>query len=229
MPAFIKALKYIGYYVLIALYYLIVFSILLFTFESPYSHEGVNAIGLFISLCCICSPFFMVKLIINKLYPGSNKRQHAVVLLVACITLLILHATGVNNRNGLSIKILPYYIFDVFLFTSLYIYKPKGYVAKINKSVDTKEPIKETAQPELVYEHRKLLTKAAKNKIYIALAILLLLLIITNPSVSTFREHQGLSSYKGLSREYNLFICSIYEDYNSYQRYIGICGNFFEI
>ncbi len=65
----------------------------------------------------------------------------------------------------------------------------------------------------------------------------LLAFIITNPSVSAFKAHQGASSYDGLKRKYNFFLCSIYTHTETWAdgsehdkgTYLGILGNFFEI
>lgn len=83
---------------------------------------------------------------------------------------------------------------------------------------------------------------------YVAIIIITVsaILIITNPSRSSFMDYVGESSYKGLKRESNFFLFSIYkqtdytEGYSRYTRshyyvdgdeseYLGIAGNFFHI
>lgn len=64
------------------------------------------------------------------------------------------------------------------------------------------------------------------KKIFIPVAIFILF-IITNPSLKAFKAHQGVVSYAGLSRQYNFFVCSIYNDTGS--KYFAILGNFFSI
>lgn len=74
-----------------------------------------------------------------------------------------------------------------------------------------------------------------KNKTFIGIAALFLLLIITNPSVTAFKSYLGKNSYAGLMRKSNYFVYSTYVD-NTYDddrdiqhsdRYIGFVGNFF--
>ncbi|WP_426585281.1 hypothetical protein [Mucilaginibacter sp. R-33] len=55
----------------------------------------------------------------------------------------------------------------------------------------------------------------------------LLVLLITNPSAQTFKDHIGNRSQYGIRREYNLFICSVYANFGS--TYVGVLGNFFKI
>lgn len=55
---------------------------------------------------------------------------------------------------------------------------------------------------------------------------LVVLLLLTNPSISEFKAYKGSNTYKGLRRPINLFILSEYEAHN---KYIGILGNFFEL
>ena len=56
---------------------------------------------------------------------------------------------------------------------------------------------------------------------------ILLLFILTNPSISAFKAYVGSNTYSGLKRTTNLFICSIYK-HNGVD-YFGITGNFFEL
>jgi len=65
------------------------------------------------------------------------------------------------------------------------------------------------------------------KKHYILLGILCLL-VITNPSITAFKAHQGANSYEGLSRQANFFIFSKYQDNYGFE-YIGVLGNFFDL
>ncbi|MCW3108510.1 MAG: hypothetical protein JWQ09_3016 [Segetibacter sp.] len=65
-----------------------------------------------------------------------------------------------------------------------------------------------------------------KQKVWLGVSGLLLLLIITNPSAQAFKEYVGSSSYEGLHKETNYFICSKYTDQYNFN-YIGILGNFY--
>lgn len=76
--------------------------------------------------------------------------------------------------------------------------------------------------------HNMKLTPSTRKKLLIGAAVLLLILIITNPSISSFKAFRGSNTYLGLERPANLFICSVYRDYDS-NRYLGIVGNFFDI
>ncbi|WP_419788884.1 hypothetical protein HDF19_02070 [Mucilaginibacter sp. E4BP6] len=65
-----------------------------------------------------------------------------------------------------------------------------------------------------------------KKSLYI-LGGIILLFIITNPSISAFKAYIGSNTYSGLKRTTNLFVCSIYK-HNGVD-YFGITGNFFEL
>jgi len=75
------------------------------------------------------------------------------------------------------------------------------------------------------------------QKRYAIAASVLLLLIITNPSISAFKAYRGSDSYRGLIREHNYFVCSVYQD-STYdnendiqhkERYFGVIDNFWII
>lgn len=59
------------------------------------------------------------------------------------------------------------------------------------------------------------------------LPLLLLVFIITNPSIKAFKNYIGTSSDNNLRRVNNFFLFSIYEYYD--ERYVGIASNFFEL
>lgn len=69
------------------------------------------------------------------------------------------------------------------------------------------------------------MTFATKNKKWLIAGAVLGLFIITNPSISAFKEYRGTSSYSGLRRSSNFFIFSVYKEHSS--RFVGILGNFF--
>ncbi|WP_255157529.1 hypothetical protein [Ferruginibacter sp. HRS2-29] len=60
-----------------------------------------------------------------------------------------------------------------------------------------------------------------------ALAVLLIVLLITNPGVKRFKDFSGDSSYSDFKRTQNWFLFSIYEDYD-HTEYIGILFNSFK-
>jgi hypothetical protein len=72
-----------------------------------------------------------------------------------------------------------------------------------------------------------ILSKAKNRKKLYIIGTVLLLLIITNPSLKSFKEHLGQTTDNGLSRNYNLLVFSIYDD--SYNKYLGIFENFIKI
>ena len=63
-----------------------------------------------------------------------------------------------------------------------------------------------------------------------------LILLITNPNRSSFGSYLHQSGYKGIGRDFNGLIFSVYSDKNYNHRsdetvktyYIGILGNFFK-
>jgi len=66
-----------------------------------------------------------------------------------------------------------------------------------------------------------------KKKLLLIIGGVLLLFIITNPSVSAFKTYRGKDSYEGLRRPVNLFIYSIYRDGPS--EFVGAFGNFWRV
>jgi len=65
------------------------------------------------------------------------------------------------------------------------------------------------------------------KKSYYVLITVLLLFIITNPSVKAFKEYLGRTNYSQLRRDYNFFLCGLYNYHGD--RYFAIAGNFFKI
>jgi hypothetical protein len=65
------------------------------------------------------------------------------------------------------------------------------------------------------------------KKIWIALSLILLFFILTNPGISAFKAYKGSNTYYGLKRKFNFFICSVYQSGN--KQYFAILGNFFEL
>lgn len=63
-----------------------------------------------------------------------------------------------------------------------------------------------------------------KQKFLAWIVILLIVLIITNPSAQAFKEHVGSNTYSGIYRDRNFFVASVY----TYHRaiYLGVIGNF---
>ena len=58
-----------------------------------------------------------------------------------------------------------------------------------------------------------------------------MLLIISNPNLTAFKEYLRHSGYGGIKRERNFFVCSVYS-FNGYfnngnGKYLAIIGNFF--
>src|ERR1700750_3265887 len=67
-----------------------------------------------------------------------------------------------------------------------------------------------------------------KKGLYVIGAIILIL-IITNPSVKAFKDYLGHGNEGGLSRQANFFIFSIYLNWGNSAEYFGIAGNFYQI
>jgi len=64
------------------------------------------------------------------------------------------------------------------------------------------------------------------KKAYYAPIVIVLLLIITNPTVKDFKDYMGRNTYIGLHRTSNLFIYSNYQVGSD--EYVGFLGNFWE-
>ena len=65
-----------------------------------------------------------------------------------------------------------------------------------------------------------------KKTILYVIGIVLLILIITNPSATAFKEYSGAPSERYFIKKYNFFVCSIYYDGDTY---LGVVGNFFKL
>lgn len=70
------------------------------------------------------------------------------------------------------------------------------------------------------------------KKAYYIPIVIIAILIITNPSLKDFKEHEGITTAKLesevlLSRTHNYFICSTYNINGSDATYFGVIGNFF--
>jgi hypothetical protein len=235
-----KFLKYLGYYLLLVIYFLFVFAVQLFTYNSPYGYK-VDAAGILISLCIIASPFILVARIIDKFYPGNNPKRHAYLLITTIVTLWFFHALGGFYNNGFDISYLPMYTFDACLIISLYLYYRSKPDFKSNTIVIRERWYKKIRIKTIKWPVFKI---AKPNKrAYFIMAACFLILMIGNPSITAFKAYQGASSYGGLKRKYNFFIFSIYECNSGIDawgnerdngssvggEYFGILGNFFRI
>ncbi len=69
-----------------------------------------------------------------------------------------------------------------------------------------------------------MITLTTKQKRWAIACGAMLLLIITNPSISAFKAYIGSNTYRGLERPLNFFICSVYR-YGG-EKYLGVVGNF---
>ena|ERR1700712_1175935 len=70
-----------------------------------------------------------------------------------------------------------------------------------------------------------IMTLTFKQKLLAGAGILLLILIITNPSAQAFKEYVGSS--EGVHKQSNFFAWTIYRKAGS--RYLGLFGNFFRL
>lgn len=69
-----------------------------------------------------------------------------------------------------------------------------------------------------------------KKKLSISLGVILVLLLILNPSLNQFKEYLGKEDSNMYRRTNNFFICSIYQNGNDdNERYFAILGNFFHL
>jgi len=66
-----------------------------------------------------------------------------------------------------------------------------------------------------------------KKKLLLIIAGVLLLFIITNPSITAFKAYRGRDSYDGLKRPLNLFVYSVYKDHGA--EFIGLFENFIRV
>jgi hypothetical protein len=76
-----------------------------------------------------------------------------------------------------------------------------------------------------IVTHRMTLPTIKKK--WLITGAVLLLFIITNPSVSAFKAYRGKDSYSGLRRTSNLFVLSIYKERG--HEFIGLFGNFIDL
>jgi hypothetical protein len=230
-----KLLNYVGYAGLLFIYFIVVFCIVLFSFDAP-DHTHIGPIGIILSLSAIASPFVVVKYVVDQFYPGDNHKRHAHLLIITIAVIWLFHALGTQVGKGLDISYLPMYVFDACLIWSLFIYQ-RSKVTIREHSAAINKPRFKIKLPQLNFTFIR-----PTNKAYLISGICAFILIITNPSISAFKAHQGASSYSGLVRKYNFFIFSVYECgsevdawgksnnnaiYNG--EYVAVLGNFFRI
>ncbi len=86
-----------------------------------------------------------------------------------------------------------------------------------------------------------------KRKLFSFIIFIVLFLLVTNPSNTSFKNYLGLTSNKGLKKEMNFFIFSVFSYYSYHYKndaaefhlineqkelhrevYFGVAGNFFE-
>jgi len=65
------------------------------------------------------------------------------------------------------------------------------------------------------------------KKILLICGGIVLLLIITNPSIKDFKDYLGVTSYDGLHKKQNWFVCSVFERQGN--EYVGVAGNMFRL
>lgn len=116
-------MRYIRYYGLFLLYYIIALSILLFTFEPIGGTRDIGGIGVFLALSSIGSPFLLIKILINRYYPKSNKVKHAHGIAYTIIGFMLLHVIGANASHTLNQSSIPFYAFHLALIVALFSYK----------------------------------------------------------------------------------------------------------
>lgn len=226
MPAYqkMKILKFLGYYVLLAVYYFTVFGVLIFTFDPPNPSASVNPIALFVSLIAITSPFLLVRRIIDSVYPGIRKRTHALIILIISAFLMMCHAVGTQLNNGIGLAQVPFYSFNICLFIALLAYKPIDEVYTKPAPIHSKK-ISTNKRPNYFFKKLKTIIVEIRTKVLAIIAMSLLILLFTNPSIQSFKEYIGVDREGILSRESNYFVCSIYKF--DQRRYIGILSNFY--
>ncbi len=121
-----KTAKIIRFYVLFTTY--LVFSLLSIsvTFGTETSHRNLNALGIFILIFLVGSPFVITKNIINKFFIGDNKDRFSNVSAIVISILTLFNIYGVYRFDGLNIYYIPYYSFVLFVVVSLLTYKSKN-------------------------------------------------------------------------------------------------------
>lgn len=221
-----KALKYLGFFLLICVCYLAVFAILIFTFDPPQKSQPVSPLTLFISLAAIGCPLLLTSKIIDNTYPGPSKSTIALVLLIILLCLTALHALGTQLYGGVGLMQLPFYAFNLCLIISLYTYKPQNEPKPIARACDSAEVNRNRQFGNGLLKLGSYIT-SIKWKLASSFAIITFILIITNPSLLAFKEHIGNYKDGVVSRESNFFVCSIFK-FNT-RRYIGIAENFFKL
>lgn len=68
-----------------------------------------------------------------------------------------------------------------------------------------------------------------KRRWLIITIIVLLIIIMLNPSMSNFKDYKGYNTYKGISKEKNFLLFSTFRDGDESHYYVGAFLNFFEM
>lgn len=162
-------------------------------------------------------------------------------LIGTCILVVIVILLGNSNSQTDAVKSglqLFMYACSISLLWLIYgIYRYWYYMHKLPKvspelsvstNADSGQNIKSIKMPSKIQHHKDRFLRRLKTIV----AVIIIVLIITNPSVKDFKDYIGTSSYSGLSRKQNWLIFSVYEyDYHNYStsRYIAVFMNFFRI
>ena len=67
------------------------------------------------------------------------------------------------------------------------------------------------------------------KKIGVAILLIAVFLSLTNPSIKSFKNYCGTNTYKGLKKENDFLLFSIYFDEYNEKRYTAFLLNFFEV
>jgi hypothetical protein len=183
-------------------------------------------------LIAILSPFYVAKLLINKLYNSKSSLSNHVhakqwAYLWIIITLLYIFGTiaSVKNDPSIIITCVPIIILNISLITALLTAKFTPNEISIDAQQVPYQP--KINLPDLDFHIQKIKFNKPSKKTQYIIAGIIAILIITNPSLRSFKEHLGYTESNGLSREYNFLLCSVYQDGNT--TYFGICENFINI
>ncbi|PWG82056.1 hypothetical protein DDR33_03280 [Pararcticibacter amylolyticus] len=173
-----------------------------------------------ISSILICGLLIYKTVAYMLIFPYSFRRMETMIFFYCWLILLVLAFISNCYREDFYLdNSIPKWVQIVFSF--LYIFFWYGQKINVKAVANVNREMSRNYEEEYMSVPKK--SSISQRSKYIIMGILLVL-ILTNPSRSSFTSYLHKSHYDGVGREFNGLVFSVY----SYKdiRYLGILGNF---
>lgn len=117
-----KYIKLMGFNLLFFFYFSLSWTLALMAMDRK--HNPYTQLSEILSIIAIILPFWTVRLLINKLYPGKNKQNFAVVWGRVVLIITFLYYYGTREVSPFDLSSLSfYYVMNIAFAISCFIYK----------------------------------------------------------------------------------------------------------